>query len=658
MKKKYTSPYALDEYFASGYEESENPFIKEGSRPWGKHVALLSAVSAAIFLLFAYIAKFYSFNIESFFLVLVYFLAGTPSLIVSLKNLQKLNVNIQVLMTLGALLSVLIGSQLEGGLLLVLFALSEALEESVAKKTKGALNALHKIAPTTAYVINDTDNTVHAKSVREIELDTKILVKAGEIIPLDGLVIEGSSFVNLAHLTGESVPIAKKVGNEVQAGSLNTDGTLTISVTKTSAESTLAKIIQLITEAHEAKPQIQKILDRFGRRYATTVILLAFNFALFLPFIFPSIPFIGNEGSIYRALAFLIAASPCALIIATPTAYLSAISACARKGVLLKGGIVLDALAKCKKLGFDKTGTLTTGKLTCSSVDIDGNTMNLEEGIAIAAGLERAVVHPIAEAVLKYAQEKKINQVAITDMKVIPGHGVEGYVTISENRNYAVIGNVDFILEKISDPSRVKSIINMVKRAGHVVTLLLVNDTVLIFHFLDELRRDVKTVIKDLEKEIEVAMLTGDHVENANYVAKTLGIKEIYSDLKPQDKLRIVNDLAEKYPLVMVGDGINDAPALTRAMVGIAMGEIGSATAINAADIVLLRDDLSTLSWLIKKSKKTISIVKQNLTLSISIIILNALFSILGFIPLWLAVILHEGSTVAVGLNSMRLLRK
>lgn len=655
MRKKITSPYSLDEYFASGYEESENPFIKEESRPWGKHVSLLGALGAAIFLLLAYISRFYSFQLESFFLVFVYFLAGTPSLIVSLKNLQKLNVNIQLLMTVGALSSVLIGSALEGGLLLVLFALSEALEETVTKKTKGALHALHKITPTLAYVISDKDNTVLPKSVKEIQLGTKILVKAGEIIPLDGTVWEGSSFVNLAHLTGESVPVPKKPGNEVQAGSLNTDGTLTISVTKTSRESTLAKIIQLITEAHEAKPQIQKILDRFGKPYASSVILLAFAFCLLFPLLF-SMPFAGKEGSIYRSLAFLIAASPCALIIATPTAYLSSISSCARKGILLKGGVVLDALAKCKKLAFDKTGTLTTGKLTCTSVALDGTDVDLRTAIGIAAGLERAVVHPIADAILAYAEEKGISQTPIREMRVLPGRGVEGYVTISAKDTYAIIGNVDFILDKILDPTRKQSLKNSVQRAGHVVTLLLIQNTVLIFHFLDEIRKDSRDVLSKLQKDLDVVMLTGDHTENASFVAKELGIHEVYSDLSPEGKLQIIEKLASTSPLAMVGDGINDAPALTRAMVGIAMGEIGSATAINAADIVLLRDDLSLIHWLFKKSKKTISIVRQNLILSIAVIVLNALLSILGFIPLWLAVILHEGSTVTVGLNSMRLL--
>ena len=269
------SPYALEEYLASGFEEAENPFIKKTSRGWGKHVSLIGALLALGFLIAAYIA---SGPLSHFFLLFVYFLAGTPSLIRSLEDLANGNVNIQVLMTLAALLSVLIGSELEGGLLLVLFALSEALEEGVSQKTRGALNALHKLSPTVAFVVG-SDGTLYPKSVREIALDTSIYVKAGDVIPLDGVIVEGSSYITLAHLTGESMPVPKVPGDIVPAGAINTDGALTIRVTKTSSESTLSKIIRLITEAQEAKPKIQRFLDTFSRGYASYNILLAFAFA-------------------------------------------------------------------------------------------------------------------------------------------------------------------------------------------------------------------------------------------------------------------------------------------------------------------------------------------------------------------------------------------
>ncbi len=650
MKNKTVSPYALEEYFSSGYEESANPFITSDSRKWGKHVALLGSLFAFLFLIISYGFKTFSPPLSSLFLVFVYFLAGTPSLIRSLEDIFDWDINIQVLMTLAALLSVLIGSELEGGLLLVLFALSEALEETVTQKTKGALNALHKLSPTTAYIVN-SDGTVYAKSVREIELGTTILVKAGEVVPLDGIVIDGASYINLSHLTGESVPVSKKIGDEVPAGALNTDGSLTIQVTKTSSESTLSKIIRLITEAQESKPQLERILTKFSRQYASTIILLSLAFGLFLPLIFHAMPYVGKGGSIYRALAFLIAASPCALIIATPTAYLSAISVCARRGILLKGGIVLDALAKCKILAFDKTGTLTTGKLSCSQIEIVGDEISQSDAIAIAAGLERSAHHPIAEAVIQYAESLNIPQKPITDAKVIAGKGVEGFI----DNNKAVIGSPEFILSLIPNQTRKTQIQEKLSHSGHVVTLLLVKDTVLIFHFKDELRPGMHATIKKLKEKLQVVMLTGDHKENANYVGKAVGIEQIFSELSPEDKLNKIRELSRQKPLMMIGDGINDAPALTQAMCGIAMGTIGSATAIEAADVVLLRDDLASIYWLHKKSIQTLSIVRQNVIFALLIILLATSLSITGVIPLWLAVILHEGSTVTVGCNSLRL---
>ena len=650
MKSKSVSPYALEQYFSSGYEESENPFITKDSRKWGKHVALMGSLFALIFLIISYTLKSISPPLSSLFLVFVYFLAGTPSLIRSLEDIFDWNINIQVLMTLAALLSVLIGAELEGGLLLVLFALSESLEETVTQKTKGALNALHKLAPTTAYIVA-SDGLVYPKSVREIELETLILVKAGEVVPLDGIVVAGTSYINLSHLTGESVPVSKKVGDEIPAGALNTDGSLTIKVSKTSAESTLSKIIRLITEAGESKPKLQRFLDQFSRQYASSVILLSLGFGLLLPLFFPGMAYVGKEGSIYRALAFLIAASPCALIIATPTAYLSAISTCARRGILLKGGIVLDALAKCNILAFDKTGTLTTGKLTCTQIEILGNSITKEEAIAIAAGLERAAHHPIAEAITTYAESLNIPQKQIDQVKVLSGKGVEGFC----NNKKVVIGSAEFILTLISDSAKKMEIQQKLSHAGHIITLLLAETSVLIFHFSDELRPNAYNTIKKLKENLKVVMLTGDHTENAQFVGKAVGIEEIFANLSPADKLAKIRKLGETSPLIMVGDGINDAPALMQAMCGIAMGTVGSATAIEAADIVLLRDDISIIGWLHKKARQTRLVVAQNLIFALLIICCATTLSICGIIPLWLAVILHEGSTVLVGLNSLRL---
>jgi Zn2+/Cd2+-exporting ATPase len=337
------TPFIFDEFFASGKEESVSPFLTPDSRIWGKNLPLRTAIFSGVLLFFSFTTSFFLPPLSHLLLLFVYFFSGTPALLGSIDDIKNLEINIDVLMTLAALLSVLIGSGMEGALLLVLFELSAAMENMVSEKTKSTLLSLHQLSPRFACVIA-SDGILYDRAVKEIPIGTHLLIKAGELVPLDGIVVDGSSFVNLFHLTGESHPVSKKKGNEVQAGTRNLDGTLTLEVTRTSTDSTLTRIIQLITQAQEAKPRLQRFLDRFGKWYAMTIISLFFIFALTLPFLF-SIPYLGSEGGIYRALAFLIAASPCALIIATPTAYLSAISCAARKGILLKGGVVLDALA-------------------------------------------------------------------------------------------------------------------------------------------------------------------------------------------------------------------------------------------------------------------------------------------------------------------------
>lgn len=653
-----TGPYIFDEFFASGMEESISPFLTHSSRAWGKNLSLKTALFSAILLLFAFITSFTLPPLSNLLLICVYFFAGVPALLGSLEDITNLEINIDVLMTLAALLSVLIGSAMEGALLLVLFELSASMENMVTHKTKGALLSLNRLSPRFACVI-DEDGTLFEKSIKEVSTGTRLLIKAGEIVPLDGIVVEGSSFINLFHLSGESHPVPKKKGDEVQAGARNLDGTLTIQVTRSSHDSTLTRIIHLITQAQEAKPQLQRVLDHFGKWYATIIISLFVFFAITIPFLF-SMPYFGTDGGIYRALAFLIAASPCALIIATPTAYLSSISSCAKRGILLKGGISLDALAACKRIAFDKTGTLTTGKLNCVCVEsISANTPFCTPDVAlgIAYALERHAVHPIADAIIAHATEQNIKPLPLTDFKAIPGSGLEGNVTLHGKTISVFIGHADYIAPKI--PASLQNKLSSLRRQGHMNTLLLVEDTLFLFHFIDAIRPESIPLIERLKKEahLKPMMLTGDHAEIATAVASKIGIEEVYANLRPEDKLNKVAEFSHTEGLIMVGDGVNDAPALARSTVGISMGKIGSATAVDASDVVFLNDDLSLLDWLVHKSRKNKAIVKQNIGLALCVILFATTPALLGFVPLWLAVIMHEGGTVLVGLNSLRLLR-
>jgi heavy metal translocating P-type ATPase len=654
-------PYVFDEFFASGKEESISPFLTDSSKNLCKNLSLKTSLCAAALLLISFAVRTAFPVISELSLLIVYFIVGTPAFIDTIEDLKNFEINIDVLMTLAALLSVLIGSGFEGALLLVLFELSAAMENSVTQKTKGAITHLNKLSPTRVFIIK-SEGDISERSVKDISVGQVILVKAGEIVPLDAKVIGGSSFVNLSHLTGESLPIEKKLGDEVQAGARNLDGTLTLEVLRTSSDSTLSRIMQLITHAQDAKPQLQRLIDRFGDRYAIIIMLLSLIFALGLPFIFHDLPFLGNEGSIYRALTFLIAASPCALVIATPTAYLSAISSCAKKGILLKGGIILDALSHCKTVAFDKTGTLTTGKLKCLNFESITAHMDVNAAISIAASLEQHVVHPIADALVNYAKEKKIPLVHIVNFKSIAGSGITANLELQGEKKHIYIGHYGFISAFFSNElqHQLQHFTPTPPAPGQVMTFILIGQELFCATFTDTVKNTSPDIIKKLSHDLkmEVAMLTGDHADNAHAVADQIGIKTVYADLRPEDKMNIVAELSQKKGLIMLGDGVNDAPALMRATVGISMGKIGSATAIDASDVVFLQDDISSLEWLIKKSHKTISIIKQNLFLALFVILFATTPSVLGFVPLWAAVILHEGGTVLVGLNSLRLLKK
>jgi Zn2+/Cd2+-exporting ATPase len=654
-------PTIFDEFFGLGQEESASPFLIPSSRQWAANLSLKASIFAAGLLLIAFIFSFSSplLSLSNFLLVSVYFFAGIPALIESVEDLVNFDVNIDVLMTLAAFSSVLIGSSMEGALLLVLFALSGSIEDSVTAKAKGSLSSLHKLSPTKATVI-DPDGHLFERSVKDITLGTPILIRAGEIVPLDGRVVEGVSSVNLVHLTGENLPVTKKEGDEVAAGARNLEGTLTLHVTHTSADSTLTKIIQLVTHAQESRPQLQRWFDRLSRGYALTIIGLSTLFALTFPYLL-FIPFGGPEGSIYRAVAFLIAASPCALILAIPIAYLSAVSACARQGILLKGGIVLDSLAKCSIIAFDKTGTLTTGILSRSTIQaITPSSLTQEELLAIAYTLEKNVVHPIAQAISIDASQKQITTLPFQDFRSIPGYGVEAHIQWNHQWEHAFMGKPDYILNRLpaEQQTQLQSNLKAYHEQGQLVAVLFFQNQLFIFAFHDTLRLRLKETLTRLkEMGWKLLMLTGDHAFSAQRVAQALGIESYHANLRPEDKLNYVTQLSEKEGLAMIGDGVNDAPALARATVGICMGKIGSDTAIDAADVILLQDDLDRLDWLMKKSRQTQAIVRQNLFIAVGAILIASLPALAGFVPLWLAVIMHEGGTVLVGLNALRLLR-
>ncbi|KAL6010428.1 putative cadmium/zinc-transporting ATPase hma1, chloroplastic [Asimina triloba] len=503
-------------------------------------------------------------------------------------------------------------------------------------------------------------------------------------VPVDGEVFQGRSTITIEHLTGEAKPLVRKVGDRIPGGARNLDGMMIVKATTTWKNSTLSRIVQLTQEAHLNKPKLQRWLDEFGERYSQVVVVLSLAVALIGPFLFKW-PFIGSSGargSIYRALGLMVAASPCALAVA-PLAYATAISACASKGILLKGGHVLDALAFCHTVAFDKTGTLTTGELMCKAIEpihghwTDANIPSCcvpnceKEALAVAAAMEKGTTHPIGRAVVDHSIGQDLPYVSVESFESLPGRGLFATLTGIKSSGSkrgellkASIGSVDYIASLCKSEAESEKIKEAVSTSVYgkdfVHAALAVNKKVTLFHFEDKPRPGVIDVIAALRDQgkLHVMMLTGDHKSSALRVAKAVGIGDVYCNLKPEDKLNQVKNISRDNGggLIMVGDGINDAPALAAATIGIVLARRASATAIAVADVLLLQDSLSGVPFCIAKARQTISLVKQSVALALSCIVFAALPSVLGFLPLWLTVLLHEGGTLLVCLNSIRAL--
>lgn len=661
MRTVHLTPVFFENFFESNCDDQFNPFITKNSRSFGKDLKLRASLFAAFLWLIAFVLSYLPqyLPLSNSLLILVYFLAGTPSLVRTIELLSQLRINISALMTLSAFLSFLIGSKLEGGLLLVLFSTSGSLEHAVLAKAKNSLFQLNKASPNQAMVLN-AQGVPFEKSVKDIPVGSHVLVQAGETIPLDGVVIEGCSTISLAQITGESRAIKKQVDDTVISGSVNYEGYLIIKTTQPYSSSTISKLISLVTQAQERRPKLQKTFNKYSERYAQTVIALSFLFSVSLPYLL-NIPFLGEEGSIYRSIAFLIAASPCALILALPISYLTSISTCSRKGILLKGGVSLERLAKCDTFIFDKTGTLTKGKLKLEKTEVLYGEIDQGTALQIAASIEIGSSHPIASALIEEAKQSELQLQAVENFENLVGCGVRASTKIKGEEIEVYIGKSQEDLELIPAFSKemLEKKIAAAKEQAYTLAILHSKKHLALFWLKDELRPQIKKLLENLHNQgLSTRILTGDHHNNAEKLAKELGFSSFNAELSPEDKLKFIEQISQTNTVAMVGDGINDAPALARAHCAISMGKIGSQRAIDASHIVLMHEELYMLNWLIGFAKKTSSIIKQNLILSTVAIVATALSALFGIVPLWLAVICHEGSTLLVGLNGLRLLKK
>jgi len=565
------------------------------------------------------------------------------------KSLFKGRYNIHLLMTVASAGAFLIGHGEEGAAVMFLYNIAEFLEEHAADRAKRSLHGLLKLAPQTAKVRSDgREVTVHAHDVKPGE---RIIVRPGEKIPLDGLVVKGSSSVNQAAITGESMPVPKERGDEVFAGTLNEDGYLEIEVTKGSEETVLSRIIRLVSEAQKQRSESERFVDRFARAYTPAVMLLAMGVAIMPPLVF-SMPF---EIWFYRALVLLVVSCPCALAISTPVSMVSAITSGARNGVLIKGSGYLEALGRIGAIAFDKTGTLTEGRLEVSDV-ISVNDLPPREVLRIAASLEARSEHPIAKTIVEKAAEEGLRLYQVEGFKSMAGKGITGRI---KGEEYGVGGRKLFNGMRVRFPEDAAA--RFEEEGKTVVLVASEQEAIGLIAVSDRLREEAAEVVSGLkERGMRVEMLTGDNERVARAIAARLGIAEYHAELMPEDKVRIIGEeLRRRYGKVaMVGDGVNDAPALVKADVGIAMGAMGSDVALENADIALMEDELSRLEYLMDLSQKTREVVRQNILASILVKGGFALFAIPGFVPLWLAVGVGDmGLSLGVILNAMRLSR-
>ncbi|MHA1839582.1 MAG: heavy metal translocating P-type ATPase, partial [Candidatus Ranarchaeia archaeon] len=483
--------------------------------------------------------------------------------------------------------------------------------------------------------------------VHDVNVQDVFVVRPGEKIPLDGRVIRGTSSVNQAPITGESIPVLKRVDDKVYAGTINNEGFLEVEVTKRSDQTTLAKIVKLVEDAQKIKSPTEKFIDKFAKYYTPTVIFLAVIVATVPSLVF-GLPF---EDWLYKALVLLVISCPCALAISTPVAMVSGITSAAKNGVLIKGSAYVEEVSKVKVFAFDKTGTITEGRLVVT--DVLAHKVNDEELLTYTASIEALSEHPIAKAIVDEALKRGLKLESVEDFAAIVGKGatgkIKGELYYVGNKKLFDELDIDGLIEKAEALENAGKTVVFVGNQKELVGMIAV---------MDKVRDSAAKVIEEFRKKnVKTVMLTGDNARTARAIASSVGVSEFHADLLPEDKVRIVEELSEKYhQVVMVGDGVNDAPALARANVGVAMGAIGSDVALETADIALMKDELSKLGYLVALSKKTMGIVKQNVVAAILIKGSFAILAFPGLITLWLAVAIGDmGLSLAVILNAMRL---
>ena len=560
--------------------------------------------------------------------------------------LKEREIGIKILMMAATIGSAILGMWDEAAFLVFLYGAAEGLEEYTYARTRASIRKLLDLAPKEAKVIrNGKEITIPAE---ELVVGDIFVVRPGESIPTDGIIVKGSSSINEAPVTGESIPVEKKDGMKVFAATINQEGALEIRATATYKDNTLAKMVHLVEEAQEQKSKTQLFIEKFGRRYSPLV-LLSSLILLVIP------PLLGLSISSWatRAVVLLVAAAPCALVMSTPVAIAAGIGIAGRSGVLIKGGIHLENLGKIKAIAFDKTGTLTKGKpVVTDVVALNGDESKV---LALAYSVERFSEHPLAQAIVAKAKEFNIGDEEIAQFNALIGLGAKA--KIGDKMTY--VGKPE-LFKELGLNVRAIPDVERLRDEGKTVILVGTEEKIAgIIAIRDEIRPQAKEVIDQLHRMgVKVVMLTGDNEMTARAIAKELGIDEVSANLKPEDKIKAIEELEKEYGAVaMVGDGINDAPALARATVGIAMGTAGADAAIEAADTALMADDLTKVVYAINLGKRARGISIQNIVFSLLILAVLIPSALIGIMTVAIAVFFHEGSELLAVANGLRVAR-
>lgn len=623
-----------------------------------QHPDAVAAIMCAVLLLFGWLCLQFSWiGLALLILCAAYVIGGYESAKEGLTTLfQEKEFDVDLLMIVAALGAAFLGLWrreyhliVDGAVLILIFAISGALEGYAMQRTNNAISSLMGLTPDTARLILHGEERQVA--IDKLAINDEILVKPGELIPTDAVIIQGASNLNEASITGESLPVEKTVGDQVFAGTINGTGALILRVHQPPESSLIQRVIRLVKQAQTEAPPSQIFVENLERNYAKVIVVCGILLAVLPPFIFNW----DWETTIYKALIFLVVASPCALMAAIMPALLSGIANGARGGILFKGGAVLELVGKVKAIAFDKTGTLTTGEpQVIDIIAVDGDENQI---LSVAAAVEVYSEHPIGKAIVQAAKDKNLNLAPVYNVVSHTGFGISGEIEEIDIK----VGNAKFIQSNSDLPIDLVATSQKLETQGKTIVWVTDNDNILgIIAVADTIRPEAATTIQRL-KQIgiqNIIIVSGDRQLTTSYIAQQLGISEVYAELLPEDKVTVIRRLKRQYQTVaMVGDGINDAPALATASVGIAMGTTGSDIALETADIVLMADRLEKLVATIHLGRRAIRVIKQNIVFALCSIGLLLVANFATGINLPLGVIGHEGSTVLVTLSGLRLLR-